>query len=98
MNVHENGETYSFNIDHETSRSWKFITCFSNEKSVFGQWSGATTRAGDLLTIHVKNASHKKVDGTASPIGRDGMPHYLHCTVEHDSLAVISDAGVTVFD
>ena len=60
------------------------------ERVLDASWSGLNTKAGDLMTIKVKNAN--------GAIESTDMPTKLFITLHSDNILEIRDGGATVFD
>ena len=105
IGAHEMSSTYAVDILPREYRSWKHIMAVSFENAPGSAYSGLSTRAGDLLSIRIKNAHHVN-NAVFPPLpavgGREILPYstpeYIYVVLEHDAVLNISDMGVSLFD
>jgi hypothetical protein len=98
VGCHESYSTVALDILPREYRSWKYIIGCSFAHVPGSNFSGVSTRNGDLLTIKLKGCHHvndEPVNGeTILPYS---TPEYIYVVLEHDAILNISDAGVTLF-
>jgi hypothetical protein len=70
-------------------RSHKFIVGIDTEKILEAGFTGMNTKAGDLMTIKVKQASG---------IDPSNLCNKVYITLHSDQILNIRDTGVEVFD
>ena len=70
-------------------RSHKFIVGIDTEKILEAGFTGMNTKAGDLMTIKIKQASG---------IAQENLCNKLYITLHSDQILNIRDTGVEVFD
>jgi len=87
------------NISDREYRSHKFICALDLQKCQSADFSGINTKASDLITVKLKNLSHRKVLGVnAGQELAKSYPEYMYCTLNYSAILLISDKGVSVLE
>ena len=85
----QSSKVHSFDIDGFEYGRFKFILGVDFEKVLEAGFTGANTRAGDILSISFK---HNQTDTPAN------YAHQMHTVLQSDNILEIRDGGVSVFD
>ena len=84
----QSSSLHSFDVDSHDFRTCKFIRGTDMEKVLEAGWTGANTRAGDILNIRFDHN-----DGTAANYATS-----MHILLHSDNVIEIRDSGTVVFD
>jgi hypothetical protein len=84
----QSSSLHNFDIDSHEYRNWKFVLGTDMEKVLEAGFTGANTRAGDILNISFKHNDTVDTNYATS----------MHIVLHSDNIVEIRDSGVTVFD
>ena len=84
----QSSSLHNFDIDSHEYRTSKFIWATDMEKVLEASWTGANTRAGDILNVSFTHNDSNSANYATS----------MHIVLHSDQIVQISDSGCTVFD
>ena len=84
----QSSSLHNFDIDSHEYRNWKFVLGTDMEKVLEAGFTGANTRAGDILNVSFKHNDTVDTNYATS----------MHIVLHSDNIVEIRDSGVTVFD
>ena len=90
----QSSSVHSFDISPVQYRDYKFILGTDCEKVLDAGFTGITTRAGDLMSVKLKNTGTEAADVRSERRIADR----IHIVLHSDQIMEIRDSGVQVFD
>ena len=84
----QSSSLHNFDIDSHDYRTWKFVWATDMEKVLEAGFTGANTRAGDILNV---SFTHRDPETSHYAVG-------VHIILSSDNILEIKDSGCSVYD